>query len=112
MPASLDDVVTQLSAGVRVQSKLVQTVMGLAQQSIGQFTWPAAVSTTITNANVTANSHISLSALNSAAGTLVGSNKSWYVSARVTGTSFTVSTASGVAASGTEQFSYLITNPL
>lgn len=74
----------------------------------GTFTFPAAISTVITDSRVAAESVITLIPTNAAAATLVGSSKSPYVSAKVAGVSFTVATASGVAASGTETFSYTI----
>lgn len=78
--------------------------------SAGTFTLAAAVSTTVLDPAVTANSIIGLTAQNAPAATLQGSAKSLYISAKVAGTSFTVSTANAVAAAGTELFSYTNTN--
>jgi hypothetical protein len=66
----------------------------------GTFTMAGAASKTVTDANVTASSIIVLQATNAAAGTLQGSAKALYISAKTAGTSFAVTTASGVAAAG------------
>ena len=71
----------------------------------GTFTMAAAASKIVTAANVTANSLIVLTPLNAAAGTLQGSAKCLYVTAA--SGSFTVATASGAAAAGTEQFGWI-----
>lgn len=81
-------------------------------RSTGSFTLSAAATTVVPNTEVTATSFPILIATNAAAGTLMGSNKSLYVSARTAGASFTVATASGVAAAGTETFSYILVNPV
>jgi hypothetical protein len=60
---------------------------------------------------VKANSVIQLTPANASAGTIMGSAKSIYISAIVAGTSFTLTTASGTAAAGTEQFYYTINTP-
>lgn len=78
--------------------------------TIGTFTLGAAVTTTVLNANVKANSFVAYVPLEATAGTLMGSAKSLYISNRSAGVSFAVSTANGVAAAGTEQFVYIITN--
>lgn len=74
----------------------------------GSFTLAAAVTTTVNNANILATSRILLVPTNAAAATLMGSAKALYVSARTAATSFAVSTASAVAAAGTETFDYWI----
>ncbi len=79
-------------------------------QSSGTVTWPAASSVTVADANVTADSRIFLQATNASAGTLVAGATSPYISARSAGVSFTVTTASGGAAAGTETMNYLIVN--
>lgn len=107
--AGVTDVVTQLQAIVRQLTALVQAITGRVVS--GTFTMTATSSLTITQPAVQSLSNIQLTATNAAAGTLQGSNKSLYVSAKVAGTSFTVTTASGVAAAGTETFSYTINTP-
>ena len=80
----------------------------------GTFTLAAAPSTTVPNAYVNAanDSHcvITLSPVNAAAATLMGSVKCLYevVGSRVSNTSFKVATANGAAAAGTEVFYYKI----
>ncbi len=79
--------------------------------SFGSVTLGAAATTTVTDANVKTNSFIGLMPTNAAAGTLVGSAKSPYISTRTANTSFVIATASGGAAAGTETFYYIIVNP-
>lgn len=79
--------------------------------AFGSFTCGAAATTTVTNSSVAINSVIFLMPTNAAAGTLMGSAKSLYVSARTAGTSFAVTTASAAAAAGTETFQFLVVNP-
>ena len=78
----------------------------------GSFTLAAAATTTVTNSKVAANSIIVLMPTNAAAGTLMGSAKSLYISARSAGVSFTVATAAGTNAAGSETFDYQIINPV
>ncbi len=107
--ASAEDVVVQLKGIISQLGAWVKAYNG--RWVTGTFTAAAAASTTITQPAVTSTSVIFLSATNASAGTLMGSNKSLYISARTPGASFAVTTASGVAAAGTETFSYLIFNP-
>ncbi len=92
--------------------QLISTLTGLLPftGAFGTFTCAASGTTTVTNASVATNSIILLMPTNAAAGTLQGSAKSLYVSARTAGTSFAVTTASGAAAAGTETWAYLIAN--
>lgn len=80
-------------------------------RSVGTFTLGAAATTIVLNTEVQANSFPLLIATNAAAGTLMGSAKSLYLSARSVGASFTVATASAAAAAGTETFLYVLINP-
>lgn len=105
---SLTDVVTALQGITRQLSALVLAWQGRITQ--GSFTMGAAVSTVVLQPAVKANSDIDLSPRNAAAGTLQGSAKFAYVSAISPGISFTVTTSNGVAAAGTELFSYQITS--
>ena len=75
---------------------------------VGVFTLGAAASTVVSAANTTADCTVLLVGLNASAGTLQGSSKALYISARVAGTAFTVATASGASAAGTEQFQYIM----
>jgi len=103
------DVVTQLQGIVRQLAAWVKAFTG--RQTFGSFTMAAAATTTVSQAGVQANSSIVLSPTNAAAATLVGGAHSPYVSAISPGVSFTVATADGGAAAGTETFQYLITTP-
>ena len=74
----------------------------------GSFTLGATINTVVANVNATAASVILIIPTNAAAATLMGSVKSLYVSTKTAGVSFTVTTANGVAAAGTENFDYWI----
>ena len=91
---------------------LIATLRGLFPLNAfsGSFTMSAAATKTVADANVKANSLIVLIDSNAAAATLQGSAKRLYPSALAAGVSFTVATASGANAAGTETFSYLIVN--
>ena len=106
----LGDINTSLQAANKLMAKLVGLISGIFPRSFGTFTLSAAVSTTVTDTNATTSSIITPMPLNAAAATLIGSAKSLYFT-RAAG-SFTVSTANGVAAAGTEQFAYSIQNPV
>lgn len=109
--AGLDDLATIGNNTNQLLSKLIITIMGIFPRISGSFTLAAAATTTVIQTNTAANSIVLLMPTNAAAGTLMGSTKSLYISARTVGASFTVATASGVAAAGTETFSYVIVNP-
>lgn len=92
---------------------LIETLEALfLPRSTGSFTLSAAASTVVANTEVTATSLPILIPTNAAAATLMAGAQSLYLSARTAGASFTVSTASGVAAAGTETFSYILVNPV
>lgn len=102
-------------ANQNLSAAIVQlnTTLGLVLPRVfGSFTLAAAATTTVLNAKVAANSRINLMPTNAAAGTIMGSTKSLYVSARSAGVSFTVATASGIAAAGSETFEYEIITPI
>lgn len=109
-----DDGITALRAIVQNISALVQAFAGLqdAAGTVGSFTFAAAASVVVPNVTVRAGSKIFLTPENAAAGTLVGSNESPYIDPadHVSGVSFTVRTAAGTAAAGTEVFSYRVVN--
>jgi hypothetical protein len=109
-----DDAITQLKAIVLNLANLVTAFAGLqdAAGTVGSFTFPAAASVVVPNVNIEAGSLVFLQAQNASAGTLVGSNESPYIAPAdyVVGVSFTVRTAAGTAAAGTEVFSYRIVN--
>lgn len=79
-------------------------------QKSNEFTLDAASSKVISDTRITATSFVGLAPANAAAATLQQSTKSLYVDTTVTsaGVSFTVKTADGTAAAGTEKFLYNI----
>ena len=108
--AGPQDVVTQLKGIVSQLAALVAAITG--RVTFGTFAFTSAVATlTVTQPAVKSNSIITWNSTNASAGTLQGSAKALYVSAIVPGTSFTVATASGGNAAGTETFSYVINTP-
>lgn len=76
----------------------------------GSLTLSAAASTVVANATVTASSFIFLFPTNASAASLVAGTSSPYISAKSASVSFTVATADGGSAAGTETFNYLIVN--
>ena len=108
--AGPQDVVTQLKGIVQQLAALVMAITGRVIS--GPITFTSAVATlTIPQSGVQANSIITLTPTNASAGTLQGSAKALYTSAIVPGVSFTVATASGGNAAGTETFQYVINTP-
>lgn len=109
--ASLADLLTKvggISAGL---SQIYQALSALLPRIVGTFTLAAAATTTVAQPGVKGNSVVQLTPTNAAAATLMGSAKSLYPSVLTPGTGFTVATASGAAAAGTETFSYVVINP-
>jgi hypothetical protein len=102
------EVVQQLQGIVRQLTALVSSINGRAV--FGTFTMPAAATFTINQTSIKSNSVIQLNPTNASAATLQGSAKSLYTTISA-GTSFTVNTADGAAAVGTETFSYSILTP-
>lgn len=107
--AGVTDVVTALQGIIRQLSAWVMAFNGRA--SMGSVTLAAAATTVVLQPAVAANSNINLTATNASAGALIGSAKSPYISAISPGISFTIATANGVAAAGTETFNYIINTP-
>lgn len=107
--AGVTDVVTQLQAIVRQLTALNQSFAGRVVS--GTFTMGAAATLVIPQPAVQSLSTITLIPTNASAGTLQGSAKALYISAKTPGTSFTVSTANATNAAGTETFSYTINTP-
>ena len=104
--AGSTDVVTQLNSIARNQGQLHQLFQNLFPRVFGSFTLVAAPTTTVTQPNVTAGATVLLTPTNAAAG-----NRPIYLSSIAAGASFTVATASGGAAAGTETYQYLVFNP-
>lgn len=109
-PINLTDVVTKLQQANQLLGQLVNVVTNWFPRVTGTFTMDAAASKAVTDSRVTSASVIVLVPTNAAAGTLQGSNESLYVTPA--NGSFTVATAAGTAASGTETFSYVAFTPL
>lgn len=93
-------------------SALTQVFQQSFPRITGSVTLGAAATTVVPNTSVAANSVIDLIPTNAAAATLVGSVKCPYVSARSPGVSFTIATANGAAAVGSEQFTFTLLNPV
>lgn len=108
----LGDLNTTLKISNQNFSQFLQILQQIFPRTVGTFTFAAAATTTVTQTAIASNSYVVLIPTNAAAATLIGSTKSPYVSTKTAGTSFVVSTASGVAAAGTETFQYVIINPV
>lgn len=109
--AGIDDLATKLDIGNRLMGQMVQVISNLFPRSTGTFTMAAASSKVVTDANVTTSSYVPTpTPTNAAAATLMAGTNSLYVTLG-TG-SFTVTTAAGGSAGGTETFSYAVFNPL
>lgn len=107
--AGATDIVTQLQ---NIVAKLNGVITALSGRVIsGTFTMPVANTSTIAQPAVQSLSTITLIPTNASAGTLMGSAKALYISAKTPGTSFAVSTANATNAAGTETFSYTINTP-
>lgn len=104
------DVVTKFQQSNQLMGQLVNIMTNLFPRAQGSFTMAAAATKTVTDTSCSSSSRVVLTPSNAAAGTLQGSTKCLYVTAA--NGSFTVTTASGVAAAGTETFNYLIFTPL
>jgi hypothetical protein len=91
---------------------IVEALRGITRFKIGTFNAANATSTVVNDTSVSASSFIGLMETNAAAGTLQAGTNRLYVSARSAGTSFTVATAGGGSAAGTETFVYIIISPL
>lgn len=103
-----DDIANKLQLGNQLMGKLVGIISNLFPRTISVFTMAAASSKTITDANVTTSSLITLTPTNAAAATLMGSAKALYVTAAAG--SFTVTTANAASAAGSETYTYAVQN--
>ena len=108
----LQDLVSKQQQGVVYLGKLVQIFSNLFPRVSGSFTMAAAATKAVADTRVQANSIVFLTPTNAAAGTLMGSNKALYISSVTAGVGFTVATAAGTNAAGTEIFSYVAFNPV
>lgn len=101
-----------MNSAVQQLGQLNRTLRTRSPNAIGSFSLTAAATFTIPDTTVQAGSFIAWTPTNTAAGTLEGSAKKLVLSTRSAGTSFTLVTASGGNAAGTETFSYAIFNSL
>ena len=101
------DIVTALQGIIRQLTAIVSSKGRITQ---GTFTMAAAATTVVPQPAVKAISNIEIWPRNAAAAALMGSAKSAYVSAISPATSFTIATANGAAAVGSELFFYQVTN--
>lgn len=115
---TLQGITRQLSNGNTLLQTLITSIGTLttAIQSVlprifGSFTLNAAASTTVLQAGIKANAMVKWTPTNAAAATLEGSAKALYLASISPGVSFTVATASGGNAAGTETFQYSVENP-
>lgn len=108
---TFDDIVSNIKNLVQNLSIINSTISSVFPRITGSFTLAAAATTTVAQAGIKANGLVVLIPADASAGTLMGSAKALYVSAVVAGTGFTVATASGGNAVGTETFSYAVVNP-
>jgi len=104
--------------GLTILQNMVTAINGLSNaftagksRITGTFTLAAAATTSVTQVAVQATSAIGLTPLNASAAMLMGSAKSLYLSVRSPGVGFTVATADGTNAVGTERFSFTVFNP-
>lgn len=102
----IGDLVTTLKIANQNSSLLIQTLMAIFPRITGTFTATAAATSTVANTNIAANSIVVLVPINAAARTLQAGANMLSVSATTGGVGFTVVTAGGGSAAGTEQFSY------
>lgn len=104
-----DDGITALKAIVLNLSALASAFQ---IGNVGTFTMPAAALLVVPNAFIVTGAYVFLTPLNAAAATLQGSNEHLYIDPAdyVASVSFTVRTAAGTAAAGTEQFAYRVVN--
>lgn len=110
--ASIGDLNTQLKLANQNMSLLIQTIQQIFPRVVGTFTAAAAATTTVSNANIQANSLVVLLPTNASARTLQAGANMISVSSTTGGTGFVASTAGGGSAAGTETFSYYAVNPV
>lgn len=103
--ASMLKAMQALSTAIDAQTTAIENTF---PRTTGTLTLAAAATTVVSELAVTASSRVFLFPNNSSAGTLVGSSKSPYISARSAGVSFTVATADATAAAGGEVFQYVL----
>lgn len=115
---NITDLATIQQSGVKYLGQLVQAVQALTAavtatfpRVTGSFTLAAAATLAVAQPGILATSTVTLTPKNAAAAVLQGGANAIFVSVISAGVGFTVATASGAAAAGTEQFYYIATNP-
>lgn len=102
----LSDIATKLDNSNRLLGQLIQAIKDLGPLSTGSFTMDAAASKAVSDTYCATSSFVVITPANAAAATLVSGASSPYWAAAAG--SFTVSTADGSSAAGTETFNYAI----
>ncbi len=108
----LGDLVQTAQGILQTLGKINQSLTAMTRLTTGTFTMSAAATKVVSETNVASNSVILLTPTNAAAGTLQQSTETLYISSISSGVSFTVATADGGSAAGTETFSYVIYTPV
>ena len=110
---SVGRAVVEAITSLRSSLDVFAALFGTAART-GLFTMTAANNLAVLSPATVAGSIILLQPVNAAAATLQSGASALYVdrASTVAGTSFTVRTANAAAAVGTEQFAYVILNPL
>ena len=101
---------TTLQNLVVAVNNCTQALLSIFPRTMGSFTLAAAASTVVPSPQIKANSIVQLFPTNASAAALAGAGKALYYTINP-GVGFTVFTANGVAAAGTEGFSYAIVTP-
>lgn len=109
---SLDVIVTYLASLVDYVGQLVDVLEAALPRVLGSFTMTASATLAVPAPTITANADVSIQARNATAASLQAGAKALYVSTITAGVGFTVATADGTNAAGTELFSYGVTNPV
>ena len=105
------DIVSKLGDGNVLLAQLIEALTTLSPRKTGQVTLGAADTTVVVDAAVVSSSYIPTpTPLNAAAATLMGSTDSLYVV--IEDGQFSLKTASGNAAAGTESFAYAVYSSL
>ena len=107
--AAIDDLVSNLKGGVQNLGAVAQALQNVFPRITGTVTLANATVTVVAQNNVAANSLVFLTATNATAA-LTERTAGVFVTALIPGTSFSVSTQSGMAAGG-ETFQYFLVNP-
>lgn len=110
--SAVDDLVSNLQNGVTNLGQLVKVISQVFPRAIGTFTLTAnSATTTVTQPSMVANGFPIWVPTNGAAATSEGSAKKLYLASVTAGSGFTLVTANGGTAAGTETFSYVAILP-